>query len=559
MAATVMMEPGETLGKYRVLEVVSIGGMAIVYRAEDPELEREVALKVIAPPIADDDAFRRRFRSEGRAGAKLHHPNIVPVHDSGDDQGRLFIVMRFIRGKTLADRMRTDRLTAEQTISLLVPIADAIDAAHAVEIVHRDVKPQNIIVSTDTAHPYLADFGIAKRVATTSFNETSGFIGTLDYAAPEQILGHEVTPATDIYALTAVLYHCLTGRRAYPCETDAAVLHAHVYEPPPTVAADHPGAAVLNALTARGMAKEPGARFASASELMHEASGLVDAWPAISPDMLEPEDGHRASTDGLARNGAAGVRNGSVMPTPSTRDDDKLHKRRPGTNVNPANSADVPNPTPQKRARRGHRLMLGLGVVTALLVAGVVATLLRSQRPTHAPPPPPVARAAPFTFTYKRPWHPVSGPVVGSAALSAGGHSIWHSGTRPLPPGSLRRRRRSRAAFRRRFCTTAGGIRPLTRWSPEALDASTPGRCRAGGWSPMSCRSATATPRPSAGPRGPTRPPYDPAGCSLEPPSCPASRSFRTDPILSLSIRSAPRSSRSPPPGRLWIGLAGRS
>ena len=381
-----ILAPGETLGSYRVLEVVSIGGMAIVYRAEQFYLGREVALKVIAPRVAGDDAFRKRFRSEGRAAAKLDHPNIVPVHDSGEDNGRLFIVMRFIRGQTLAEQMRADRLTAEKTISLLVPIADALDTAHAAEIVHRDVKPQNIIVSTDTGHPYLADFGIAKGVATTGFTETRGFIGTFNYAAPEQILGRPVTPATDIYALTAVLYHCLTGQPAYPYETDAGVLHAHVYEPPPTVAADHPGASSLNALTARGMAKEPGARFASASELMREASGLVDTW---------------------------------------TRNGDQLHRRGLARQTNhggtaPANSTNVATSAPDRprRVRRGHRLMLGIGAVTALLVAGVVAEVLRSSRSTLASPPL-TASSAPFTIVYKRPWRPVSGPVFGRFALSA--------------------------------------------------------------------------------------------------------------------------------------------
>ncbi len=129
--AAMFLEPGETLGSYRILEVVSIGGMAIVYRAEHLYLGREVALKVIAPRIAGDDAFRRRFRSEGRAAAKLDHPNIVAIHDSGEVDGWLFLAMRFVRGETLADRIRRGRLTAEQTISLLVPIADALDAAHA--------------------------------------------------------------------------------------------------------------------------------------------------------------------------------------------------------------------------------------------------------------------------------------------------------------------------------------------------------------------------------------------------------------------------------------------
>lgn len=417
-----MMEPGDTLGEYRVLEVVSIGSMAIVYRAEHLELGREVALKVIAPPIADDEAFRNRFRREGRAVAKLNHPNIIPIYHSGEVDGRLFLEMRFINGKTLAERMHVDRLTAEQTISLLVPIADAIDAAHAVEIVHRDIKPQNIIVSADAAHPYLADFGIAKGVATADVTETRGFIGTLNYAAPEQILGRTVTPATDIYALTAVLYHCLTGRPAYPYETDWAVLHAHVYEPPPTVAADHPAAAGLNALTARGMAKEPGARFASATDLMREASELIHTWPAISPETLQPEDGN-PPTNGRGRNGAVAARDASALAETSTQNGDELHGQRLATRMDhiegeSRNSTDAVTPTADhpRRARRGHRLMLGLGVVVALLVGGAVALVLRSSgsTPTHRGF---TVSSTPFTITYQRPWRAVSVPVVGITAL----------------------------------------------------------------------------------------------------------------------------------------------
>ena len=166
-----ILGPGETLGRYRILEVVSIGGMAIVYRAEHLLLRGEVALKVIAPPIAGDDAFRRRFLSEGRAAAKLHHPNVVAIHYSDEVEDGCFL--RWIRARSDAcgsDARR--RLSAKQTISLLVPIADALDAAHALDIVHRDVKPQNIIISTDAGHPYLTDFGIAKGVATAGFSET---------------------------------------------------------------------------------------------------------------------------------------------------------------------------------------------------------------------------------------------------------------------------------------------------------------------------------------------------------------------------------------------------
>ena len=299
MAATVMMEPGETLRKYRALEVVSIGRIAIVYRAKDPELRREVALKVIAPPIATM-TLPQTIPEQGQGRRQAPSPQHRPGPRLRRHQGGLFIVMRFIRGKRLrtgcapiVDGRTNDQPWCRSRTRLTPRMRSNRPPQRQASEHHRQHRHRA---------PICRDFRIAKRVATTSFNETSGFIGTLDYAAPEQILGHEVTPgltSTRSRQSLSLLDRpaCISG------ETDAAVLHAHVYEPPPTVAADHPGAAVLNALTARGMAKEPGARFASASELMHEASGLVDAWPAISPDMLEPEDGHRSSTDGSLATG----------------------------------------------------------------------------------------------------------------------------------------------------------------------------------------------------------------------------------------------------------------
>lgn len=198
----------------------------------------------------------------------------------------MFLAMDLIRGETLADRMRVRGITAPETVSLLTPIADALDFAHDRRVVHRDVKPENIMIG-DGDHPYLADFGIAKRLATSGFTATSGFIGSYNYAPPEQIRGLPVTPASDVYALAAVLYHCITGRRPYVRDTDAAVLHAHVFEPPPEAASGQPGADQFNSLIARGMAKNPEARFESATEMLRDASGLVEALPAarrtISP------------------------------------------------------------------------------------------------------------------------------------------------------------------------------------------------------------------------------------------------------------------------------------
>src|SRR5579884_136813 len=262
-----VMAPGEVLGGYRILEVIGIGGMAIVYRAEQMSLGRHVALKVLSPELGRDEAFQERFRREGKHVASLEHPHVVTVYDSGEADGRLFLAMRFVEGSTLADRMRAGALPARETLSILRPIGDALEAAHGMGLVHRDVKPQNILLA-DRGHPYLADFGIAKGAHTNGLTVTGGFLGSFNYAAPEQALGRPTTAATDVYALTAVLYQCLTGQVPYPRDTDAGVLLAHVNEPPPTVEPTVPATREFNAVIARGMAKAPADRYQNPSDLL---------------------------------------------------------------------------------------------------------------------------------------------------------------------------------------------------------------------------------------------------------------------------------------------------
>jgi hypothetical protein len=401
MAVTAMiLAPGETLGGYRIGEVIGVGGMAIVYRAEQLSLGREVALKVLSPTLSEDGGFRERFRREARNIAALDHPNIVAVHDFGEADGRLFLAMRLVNGTTLAERMGAAGLTGTQTLAILGPIAAALDAAHAAQLVHRDVKPQNILIGPN-GHPYLADFGVAKELVAPSATLTGGFLGTVQYAAPEQILRSAIGPAVDIYALTAVLFQSLSGQAPYERDTDAAVVYAHVYEPPPCVVADTPEDESFNALIATGMAKDPGDRFAHAVELIDAASLILDGLPPARGQRPTP---FATSISSVAADTPAGPEpDAPALREPSTVG---LPETRP---AGVAVSASM-TPRPSKTTRVGFQRRRWLD---AAAIAAVLTFLVLVLVPTTGGPPSnraahTVALGAPFTLSYTHPWRAIS-------------------------------------------------------------------------------------------------------------------------------------------------------
>ena len=249
------------------------GGMGAVYRATQLSLNRIVALKVLATELSDDETFRERFRREGLLQAAIDHPHIVTVYEAGETDQGLFLAMRLVRGPTLKDEILSNRLKPERTIHILLAVAEALDAAHEVGLIHRDVKPQNILVGARD-HAYLADFGLTKvpdeSVALTG---TGQFVGTIDYISPEQVRGEGADHRSDVYALAGVLYECLTGNVPFARPSEAAVLFAHMSDPPPSLREARPELpAELDELIARGMAKNPDERFSSAGELMRNAA-----------------------------------------------------------------------------------------------------------------------------------------------------------------------------------------------------------------------------------------------------------------------------------------------
>jgi len=255
---------GVEIAGYCIEAVAGRGGMGIVYRARQSRPQRTVAIKVISPDLAADPGFRRRFEQESTTAAQIEHPNVIPVYEVGEQSGLLFIVMRFVEGVDLGELLaRSGRLEPLRAARLAAQVADALDAAHAYGLVHRDVKPGNVLVAAND-HVYLTDFGLSKRIVEASGLTKSGmFVGTVAYAAPEQIEAREIDARADVYALGCMTYQLLAGTVPFPRDSDLAVLFGHVNDPPPRLGSVP---APLADAVERAMAKSPEHRFRSAGE-----------------------------------------------------------------------------------------------------------------------------------------------------------------------------------------------------------------------------------------------------------------------------------------------------
>jgi len=274
---------------YRIDSTLGEGGMGTVYRATQLSLERVVALKVLTAELSSDPDFRERFRREGLLQAALDHPHIVTVYEAGEAENRLFLAMRMVEGPTLKELILRRQLDDRRALRLLTQVAEALDAAHAKGLIHRDVKPQNVLVGAGD-HAYLADFGLTKANDDAAMTETGQFVGTIDYISPEQARGARATARSDVYALTAVLWECLTGRVPFVSSTEERVLLAHLTEPPPRLSEMRPDLpAAIDDVVAQGMAKDPQERPASAGELMLAARRALGAAPAAPASTASAE------------------------------------------------------------------------------------------------------------------------------------------------------------------------------------------------------------------------------------------------------------------------------
>jgi serine/threonine-protein kinase len=378
---------GSVLAGYRVEGLAGEGGMGRVYRATQMGLNRQVALKLIMPELATEPDFRARFERESRLTASIEHPNVIPVYEAGDAEGQLFIAMRWVEGTDLRSVIMTEgRLEADRAIGIVEQVAAALDAAHSGGLVHRDVKPANVMLTRahGQEHVYLTDFGLTKRAGSgTALTRTGAFVGTPDYMPPEQIKGERADARTDVYALGCLLFHALTGRTPYDRDTEVAKMYAQLHDEPPSAAEAVPGTPfALDAVIARALAKDADERYLSAGDLGRAARAAL-----TGKDPSQPE---RSLATGLAAPPT------ELSPAASPPPDATAATPAPGPTAAtppPGETAATPAPGPTA-ATTGP----GETAATPRPAAPPPAIQPPADQPSAAPPsaaPPPAARRPP--------------------------------------------------------------------------------------------------------------------------------------------------------------------
>ena len=380
-SAVPLAAPGSRLAGYRLEEQAGSGGMAVVFRAWDERLGRQVALKVLAPALAADPGFRQRFLRESRAAAAIDDPHITPVYEAGEADGVLFIAMRYVPGGDLRSLLgREGPLQAARAAALISSLASALDAAHAAGLVHRDVKPANILVDVRPGRPdhvYLSDFGLSKAVLSASGLTSGGqFLGTVNYCAPEQIQGKAVDGRADQFALACTAFELLAGEAPFQRAESMAVLYAHLSEPPPSLAARRPDLPTLaDRVFALALAKAPENRYASCGEFADALRGALGLEAYHSGTGGQAAGGHLPLPAGhpvteVAQAGAA--RSSDTVTTASPPASPPLARTGPGR-PHGGQAAPVRHPL---RRRRGLVALAGIGAVAvaAIVTAAVLAS-----------------------------------------------------------------------------------------------------------------------------------------------------------------------------------------
>ncbi|HKP89227.1 MAG TPA: protein kinase [Thermoleophilaceae bacterium] len=352
---------GALFAGHRIEAVVGRGGMGVVYVAMHQRLKQRRALKVIAPEYCRDEQFRRRFEREWEVAAAIDHPHVIPIYDAGEDQDQLYIAMRYVDGVDLRSLIvRDGRLAPPFTADVVGQIASALEAAHARGLVHRDVKPANILIAETSDGPfaYLTDFGLTKGVSaeTSGITKTGVFVGTLDYIAPEQLDG-VATSRSDIYALGCLTYHALSGEVPYPQPTAPAKMWAHIHSPPPHLTVGSPA---ISDAVARAMAKNPNDRFASAGEFGAALNAAVGAADLPAAESAAPDIGPATVS------GERPILDALPIATPAEATSEGQERR----------ALAEPPGNPRPASRRPIAALIALAV---LLLGGVAAAVISSS------------------------------------------------------------------------------------------------------------------------------------------------------------------------------------
>jgi ketosteroid isomerase-like protein len=343
------LAPGDVFGGFRIESIAGRGGMGVVYRAVQLDLGRPVALKLIAADRAADPAFRERFQRESRLAALIDHPNVVPVHGAGEADGQLYLVMRYVPGTDLHRLLKCDGpLPPERAAAIVAQVAAALDAAHAAGLVHRDVKPANVLIAGE--HAYLGDFGLTRLLSSEEqLTETGQWLGTTDFSSPEQLQGERVDARADVYSLGCVLHAALLGTPPYPRSTVPATLLAHLQEPPPRPSeAGAPGG--FDRVMARALAKAPADRYPSAGDLGRAALAAARGEPVTESERSVAVG---PAAPSAAANGHAGPPTAATVAEPSA------------TQVQE-------EPTTVMRPRRSRRGLVGAALAVAALGGAAV-------------------------------------------------------------------------------------------------------------------------------------------------------------------------------------------
>jgi serine/threonine protein kinase len=446
---TLGFSAGYRISGYRLEQQIGRGGMAVVFGAYDERLERQVALKILAPVMAQDEAFRQRFIAESRAAAAVEDPHIIPIYEAGEADGVLFIAMRLVRGGDLRTLVAEHGpLALARAEWILSAVASALDAAHACGLVHRDVKPANMLLDVRPGRPdhvYLTDFGVSKTsVSSIGLTGNGQFIGTLEYAAPEQILGQPVDGRADQYALGCAAFELLCGHPPYPGKELPAAMYSHLAAPPPAATAVRPDLpAAVDSVFARVLAKSPAGRYGSCQEF----TGALRAALGLTGTTLDPAAANSFASQ-TARPDGAGT------------------DRRATSQLTAGGNAAA-------RARRFRTVLLS-GAAAVILLAGAAAAvfLSRPQAPVPLSSSFP-AQSYPGKLSITQLWT-LAGPGgsllrVSMTVSNASGNVVIAQLAEPIP---------DRVAPDRQSVTFTGAVTPLATSPLAVWDLRLPARGR---------------------------------------------------------------------------------